>query len=874
MKRTPLLIISLLMPIIASAGGPADYQAGIEFTKDPTGGQPANGTQGVGQNASNIQNLIKLFITHQDVATTTGADASSTMNAASQSAGDVNILKQYFQQTNSSAATASASLNQPGGRGDQKKQFCLTYTDKIQTPNPDPIKYAECQAVNELNKHPIKDYRANSGFSANDAIFSAGSQLGLAKKEITDTDQSQLLTIVGVGGTPGASSQQCVTVNKISPPQTTTGQCARAAVPDTTPCSMTLTPKVMLEKYCNVSGGPTPIPFFITAPGGTGGIGAYSTNAVGPATIEYVCGTPSIIDGSVTTIIARLFLASGSHTLNGPVSIEFAPGVSYPWTTKSLEYDAWNSCAAFGMGCNWNRNDFMYGISYDGLTDEVNIKYIGMVFSQSSGAADPVGGDTILSCAQGANFVAGSVPYSITTCTTTTTWAGTTQDCVTTTKYAIPARCETPGIAPTVVAVTPTINSYAAKSTWTMDANGSGWTYSCPNGGQLGAPTGLFAQPKPSASTCYIASYGSCGVVPSHDSWSVAIAPGTYDAAGVPTFNPAYCTLQSTINNLHLYAPAPHYTGGAGLRERLTEDVVNSCDALQAQSPDGPAAPGGSYAPISILKNTCPASWTLSISSPSFPSVCQFQPADVPAIATLNYVCQSGGTYNTTSHQCEYQKPSYIAVASKLYTCAVGDTLQGGTCPNGGVRNGDSCLYSPYAAALASQSCISGFYPSGSLCYNDLALAQTITVANGTSVIDSIKTYSCNGTDTLNGTQCEKAAQMVLCDHQPPSVASTPVNHYSCPTNNKTGNYFINYALADNTVWSQACVAFLITKPATLQSRSCDAPYTYNSAADKCEYQMPDYAANINRDCSGSPGYTYNSSTNQCFLVPPTYPAF
>ena len=40
-----LLLAALLLPFSIYAGDQSDYQAGIAFTKDPTGGQAANGNQ-------------------------------------------------------------------------------------------------------------------------------------------------------------------------------------------------------------------------------------------------------------------------------------------------------------------------------------------------------------------------------------------------------------------------------------------------------------------------------------------------------------------------------------------------------------------------------------------------------------------------------------------------------------------------------------------------------------------------------------------------------------------------------------------------------------------------------------------------------------
>ena len=124
MKKISLLLV-LLFPIIAcAADGAAAYQQGIDHTNNANGGK----------NASNIQNLIQLFILNKNLGATTGADSNADMNNSSQGAADVDVLKTYLQQTNSVTATADQSLNQPGGRGDQKKEFCIDYVNPAITP--------------------------------------------------------------------------------------------------------------------------------------------------------------------------------------------------------------------------------------------------------------------------------------------------------------------------------------------------------------------------------------------------------------------------------------------------------------------------------------------------------------------------------------------------------------------------------------------------------------------------------------------------------------------------------------------------------------------------------------------------------------------
>jgi hypothetical protein len=872
MKKISLLVAILLLPVLAVAD--PTYDSGIAFTNSPDGNQPATGGKPAGQNASNLQSMIQLFLNNKDLQKQTGASTKPGMDAASQSAQDINVLKTFMQQSNDPNATALQSLNQTGGRGDQKIKYCLDYTNPAITPTPDPVKYAECQGVNELNKTPVHDYKARTGFSPNDAIFSAGSQVGQAKKGIADTPQSGLMALAGVGGTPGVSGQSCVTVNKISPAQTTQGQCARAAIPDSTPCNVTITPKVILEKFCSVPNNPAlPVESFVSAASGGGELFS-ATYRVGPVQVEYTCGTPSLIDGSITTIIARISVPAGVFG-SGPgnngwgrmLSIEFTPGVTPPppqgWTTGPLWSYAWQSCVAFGSGCNGNQVDYNYGISYDGPSDTVNVEALG----SGDGVVGP---NSISSCKPGTNFIPASNPYDVTTCSTD--WSGNSV-CSTATFYATKSRCETPSMSSAIT--TPPVVLMAA-GTYYVDYN-LVVTTTCPTGyvyypGASGPYTKL-AWGGTSSITCFNVTNGLCPNISGNSYVAVTPPFNPVGAANPPVFPSTYCTLQSAINDLHKYAPAPHYVGGAGVRERLIQTTVDTCAPLQAQAAAGPVAPGGSYLPATAVQDTCPANWNLTIASASFPTVCQFQPAAVAAIATMTYSCPNGGTLDPATKQCELQAPSYAAIASPLYTCPVGDTLQGATCPNGGVMNGQSCLYPAYKAAVASQSCLSGLTLVGNLCYTDPLLAQTITAANGTTVLNSIKVYSCNGTDVLNGSMCTPAPQTVMCDYQPPSVSSNPLNHYSCPTTNKTGSYLINYTIADNTVQLQSCIPFPVTKSASLQSRWCNAPYGYNATTDNCEYQMPDYAASFNTDCSANPGYTYNGA-GTCYLVPPTYPAF
>lgn len=865
MKKNLFLLAALLCPIVAIAGSQADYQDGINFTQDPTGGQ--NG----GKNASNLQNLIQLYLTNKNLDQTTGAQANSNLNSSSQSAQDINILRSYFNSSNSQNASASTSLNQSGGRGDQKKQFCRDYIDPVKTPNPDPTKYAECQAVVELDRQRIKEYRAATGFSRSDSIFSAGSQLGQAKKMITDTPQDQLLTVLGVGTSGGGSGQQCVTVNKTSPPQTTQGQCARAAIPDSTPCEQVITPKVFLEKFCNASGGATGSSYIRATPvqvcdvdGWCQTVGtsdAFWSETSSRYQVSYRCG-PKDLNGDVTTIYARVEATFGPKQVGGCgcpggtryYDILFAPGVStnpasFVSTCRDEWHGNWGGCSTFmDHATTW----------YNGVLDTVFVSDI----------EDGVSGVGYLnSCKPGTNFVATSGTWTTKTCVK----KGFKTTCTSTTDHAVPAHCETPSLT-SVMSITPTITTASGTWKWICDKNDNcDWAASCPAGYLPGNITVM--PPYPTPPTCYMATYTACPII-AQDSWVVKIPPTTgYTATGAPNFPNKYCTRQSAINDLWKAAPLPHYDGGAGIRARLKEEVTDTCAQYQNQSPNGPVAAGGSYPPITKTVDTCPTGYELITAfSAADPAYCRYQPPDENSVATVSYTCPNGGTVNTATLQCEIQDPSYSAIASKLYTCPAGDTLKSSTCPNGGTKSGQSCLYKPTAATITSETCDVGYTLLNHLCYNDISLAATVTAPNGSSVLDSMKTYSCSS-GVLNGAFCEPVAQVVECEHQPPSVPSYGIDHYNCPTTNMTGSYLISYAIADNTVQNQSCIAFPITKPATLQRRHCNAPYTYNSTTDKCEYQMADYNSTLWKDCADTT-YTYNATSGVCEKTATPYNAF
>lgn len=914
-NKKSLLFAAILMPVMVYAGGQADFQSGLDFTGDPTGGQPAAAGKPAGNNAANLSNLVNLFMATKDLGVATGTDKNPNLNSASQSANDLNILKTYMGDNNiAGGPSAITSLNQAGGRGDQKLKFCFDYVNPAKTPTPDPVKLAECTGVNNLSKQFCADYLnpalvpapdkkiiaecqmkeaaklafKNTGFGKNDAIFGPNSQIGQAKKLITDTPQASLVAVVTGAVVSGANGQMCTTVNKVTPPQMTQAICARAAVPDSQACGMVMTPKVILEKYCNAHGGPNNITSGLSS-SGSGGWGFahiepfYVAGYNGPMKIEYGCGTPSLIDGSVTTIIAKLYTPAGVYPNNNgplpPLTLEFTPGVSKPWVTGSMGYNIWQ--------CGWSGNcidNYNAAMFYDGAADTLNVRYLGM----STEYGPETGGDNLVSCKPGTNFLAPSAPYTI---PVPQAWSSGNPRVVISWKYptyyAVKSRCETPGISSMISVpgtVVKAVGTYVPSNNM-RNANASAPKVLCPTG----YLNYVVSQTNP---TCYKIIPGVCPTTAGNSYFSLTPPNPTNLPAGstantAPTPSATYCTLQSAINDLHLYTPATHYLGGAGIRNRLIENVVDTCAPLQAQAANGPTGPSGSYTPVTKMTDTCPTTaaqtWNLTPATASFPAECRYQPAVVNANKTTVYSCPNGGVYSTISGLCERQDPGYPAVSSGLYTCPVGDIITGAACPNGGTLQGQSCLYQPYDAAISSSTCATGFQlivPSGAttgLCYNDPILAQTIFAVDNVNVFDPTNTYACNGADILNGTMCEAAAQTVTCDHQPPSVGSIAQNHYNCPATlapMKTGIYPITYVLANDLVQAQTCVAQPVTKPASIQRRVCNAPYVYNGATDKCEYQIGDYAATVLNNCSANPGYTYDPATARCFLTPATYPAF
>jgi len=864
MKKISLLLV-LLFPIIAcAADGAAAYQQGIDHTNNANGGK----------NASNIQNLIQLFILNKNLGATTGADSNADMNNSSQGAADVDVLKTYLQQTNSVTATADQSLNQPGGRGDQKKEFCIDYVNPAITPSPDKTKYAECQAVNELNKQGIRDYKASSGFSKNDAIFGANSMVGLAKKSITDAPQSDVLTLAGVGGPPGASGQQCVTVNKITPPQLTTAQCARAAIPDSTPCSVNLTPKVILEKYCDASGGakaPSLMRKDYVHPYGdpvtNGVVYSYSSNRY---RVDYRCG-PKDMNGDVTTIYANisvLFSSTlgywggckcGASVWPKAYDLLITPGV----TTDKVSVTT--TCAGrwrgFLRGCSVYMDYATFW--YDGPEDVVKI---------SDTAASMNGYGFLNSCPAGYNFVDAKFSYPTRVCTSTglrrnkrtTLRRNKRTTCTSGTESLIPPHCSLPATTD-YVKITPVITTKTGTIAW--DSNHNDYL-KCPASHPYPMQYTGFSSPK----TCYSATY-TC---PSTGGpWIQKTKPTVGWTNLVPNFGDSYCTKTSAISKIRNYISAPHYDGGAGVRTRLVEEKDDTCASLQEQSATGPIAPGGSYAPTTQMVDTCPTGYTLVTGHGTVAAYCRLQPPSVAAIATTTLTCPQGGVVNTSTSMCDLQDPVYNALSTRKYSCPTGDVVSLNTCPNGGVLgdSGNSCSYPPYSAIIATSTCDAGLAQVGDFCYTDLSLSG-LTIPNGSTIFDSNKTYSCNAGDVLNGMFCERQSQTVTCEHQPPSVPSYGINHYSCPVGNRVGNFLISYAIADNTVQSNSCVAFPVKKPATVSGMTCSPPYLYSATSNKCEYRMADYNSTITKDCSGNPGYTYDAVNNVCFKSQPSYAAF
>lgn len=165
---------------------------------------------------------------------------------------------------------------------------------------------------------------------------------------------------------------------------------------------------------------------------------------------------------------------------------------------------------------------------------------------------------------------------------------------------------------------------------------------------------------------------------------------------------------------------------------------------------------------------SCPGGGTLTGSGSS--SVCDISGSTYAATPTTTYSCPSGGSLSGS--EC-YSSTSYDYGATESSSCGTG--FAGGPdgcetsiplaetfCTSPSTYSGGYCT--SYYAPTISYSCPDGGSQSGSLCFSTEAYDYGATGAT---------TYSCTGSDTLNGTTCTGASS---------SSAASPDITYSCPS--------------------------------------------------------------------------------------------
>lgn len=163
---------------------------------------------------------------------------------------------------------------------------------------------------------------------------------------------------------------------------------------------------------------------------------------------------------------------------------------------------------------------------------------------------------------------------------------------------------------------------------------------------------------------------------------------------------------------------------------------------------------------------SCPGGGTLTGSGSS--SECNIAGSTYAATPTTTYSCPSGGSLSGS--EC-YSSTSYDYGATESSSCGTG--FAGGPdgcetsiplaetfCTSPSTYSGGYCT--SYYAPTISYSCPDGGSQSGSLCYSTEAYDYGATGAT---------TYSCTGSDTLNGTTCTGASS---------TAAATPETTYSC----------------------------------------------------------------------------------------------
>jgi hypothetical protein len=660
---TFLLCFILIEPFaFAAKTGQEVYSDGAAFTKDPTGGQTGQNGGAVGQNLSNANNLLQLIIKMQaaggveNLLEVNGTN-KSTVDASGGEAQDVKTLRSLMGPSNTPSRPPSDSLHEQGGKGDQKKAFCKDYIDPVITPNPEPLKYSECQAVVELDKRPVRDWRVSHGFTA-DQVDWPGNGVIKAKNKLNGLPQADILPSIGVG-IPGATGgASCVTTNKTGPAQLTNGVCTKALVPETARCTVSVDPTVVVQTYCNANGGPYPITAKIRAnipniriPGSTHdamesfGAGNFATDVA----VTYSCGP--MINGEAITI--KVTLSTGSGSFDTIIS----PGVSKPWAQgKVRNWIVDNSCSCvFCAPCTHTPNWELWSVMYDGPSDTIYVNYDG----QTSGSLPtPNFNGQFSSCAPGTTFVPASAPYTV---YTSYIDANGYIAYMTDQFFAVPSYCTKPSEIVLMYPYTSAIKQAAAGACVAPYIDYQDY-YLYPSGQPL----------------CYIPAAGNCpaGFFQSFPPPVISGAGGT-----IATFK-TYCTLQSAIDNLYPFTPAVHYLGSAGLHEVLVENVSDTCAPLQSQSLPSTAPKTISRAPLSF---GCSTPSTLNTNT----GMCDY--TSIPAINIgSNKTCPS--SYVLNGRWCD---PLTIRTYPATWALTIYDCPQGGTLGQSSLGQSPGLCYLP-----------------------------------------------------------------------------------------------------------------------------------------------------------------------------------
>jgi len=511
-----------------------------------------------------------------------------------------------------------------GTQGSTQLDNCKNYVPnqvKLDMTPPDPVelaRYQECTAVNDLAQQPLQNAIIKSGLTKSDSLFQNPDNMFNYGNTNAGTVAGGALELVGSGvGSSGGGT--CVTTTDVTPATYATGSCTRSDLPNTQACQVTVAPTISTVPYCTIGGGTLANRPWPSWPWGTyatpGGTDVWSANQVRSCynimmgftnytactsfygsyhgTIVYKCrakSDPLYALGGIAEYIQNPNWQTSGGGLNFTrpvVSVNFSVGLSSRISTASIiNYLCWPVASTS-----------MY---YDGPTDQFYVSYQG----DSQHVFAP-----LVSCAPGYKYV---YPQTYTSsylpqvCTTgdwgTICSAG---------SATIPDYC-TKATEPTSLPVRQTSTvAEVVQSFYTIPAA----YYSCDPNNPFGACTWNAPYRLTSGSLGF---NGSCWNGPCTIQKMNPCANGRVlyeDPAGSWLgwcYPPALTVSLPAINTdraVRQYAAATgHYTGEAGIKKVMDENIADSCAALQSQTSNPTATPA--VAVNGVL--TCPAGKTLS----------------------------------------------------------------------------------------------------------------------------------------------------------------------------------------------------------------------------------------------------------------------